>query len=267
MKDELNPYFDEGGLPVLRPSAVAYLDLLGFSYMISKAAESGYQQEQELLNRLSKALEKARQFVEDMQAKGGNPAHSVVKTFTDNLVWAYPFVDDGQWEVADVLFNIGHYQRELTLSGFLTRGAIAVGNIHVGEKIVAGGTILEAIKKECSAKYPRVILTNSLKKYINEKPIQFMDRILSLDKDGERFINYLHVFDSPIDGLRHFDLLMRHKSIIELKIQEFSKDTAVLGKYSWMADYHNDFCRRAKYLDESMKAALNISNERENLEM
>ena len=77
------------------------------------------------------------------------------------------------------------------------------------------------------------------------------------DSDGRIFINYLNIvfiagYDSPYD-----EELMKHKYIIEEKLDTFNNNRNILHKYLWVACYHNYFCNQhAYYFGENYK--LNI---------
>lgn len=248
MDDTLNPYFDDDNKPILRQSAIAYLDLLGFSNMLSEAAGRGIKDEQNLLIRLSAALNRARQYVNDIRPKHGHHALSAAKAFTDNLIYAYPFIDQGQWEVTDVLFNIGHYQRELAIDGFFTRGGVAIGHIHVSENIVFGMPLLEAKKSDIHGNPPRVVLCQSAIKYIEEHDdLQHLDRAISKGQNGEYFLNFLQALDGPdYDGSR-LQELEKIKEVIELGVESFANEQNICEKYLWTAKYFNNFCRESQF--------------------
>lgn len=66
------------------------------------------------------------------------------------------------------------------------------------------------------------------------------NRDLLIDSDGEWFVNYLEAAIGE-DEEKTTAILKRHKEVVEVKLNEFSKEYRILQKYLWVANYHNYF--------------------------
>src|SRR5438105_5591578 len=100
-----NPYHASGS-PKLVRSVLAFMDILGYRAMIADAHESG--QQQEMLERLYKALAQGRKGLEDdyidpkLKELMG-PDLYALKAFTDNIVIGWPVRRDAEIELGDAL--------------------------------------------------------------------------------------------------------------------------------------------------------------------
>jgi hypothetical protein len=144
MPESRNPYHENNGSRVVRPSVVALLDILGFAEMAREAHTSG--QENEFLGRLYAALEKGRQWLDPdkWMEKGGLPKFGrkdfyALKAFTDNIVLGWPIRDDAEIELGQAFSAISWFQFEMVSAGFFVRGAISVGNLYMDDIAVFGG--------------------------------------------------------------------------------------------------------------------------------
>jgi hypothetical protein len=174
--------------------------------------------------------------------------------FTDNLVIGYPVQnfhhDKGEPELGYFFNILSYYQMNLAIEGFFARGGIAFGKHYMDNIIVFGDALLEAHNIDESGKPPIIFLSSSVKdlviKHIDfysspESSPQYND--LLQDEYGRYFINYLKVvFDVFPEGGVFFDLLSKHKKIIEYNIEIYKFNDHIRQKYIWLAGYHNFTC-------------------------
>ncbi len=248
MKIARKPYFNINEEPCLEQSVIVVADILGFSKKMEEAFNEGNQQN--LLIKIHNSLSKALRNVHDPSG-----AKWYMKLYSDNLIVGYRFLDSGKgaFEIPQACHNIGHFQREMISNGFLIRGGIAIGSIHMSENMIFGQILEELKKAEDTANYPRVVLLDSAMNYLNTRPdIMNNDDILWKDVcDGVKFINYLYQLGVKNDIQREKEV-QNHKQYIESGLVTYKSDGKVLQKYKWLANYHNRFCQRSGiYNDKS----------------
>ena len=214
MAGSRNPYHQDDGSRIVRPSVVAWLDILGFAEMAKEAQRTGT--ENEFLTRLYSALEQGRNhWLEQdkwIESHGGKSVGRVLpkdfyalKAFTDNIVIGWPIRSDGEIELGDAFSALSWFQFEMINAGFFIRGAISVGNIYVDDIAVVGGGLIEAYKGESTlARDPRIILTATAAKTVKGHLEYYgsrsgggshapQNRELLQDADGQFFLNYLEI--------------------------------------------------------------------------
>jgi hypothetical protein len=174
----------------------------------------------------------------------------MVTSMSDSIVISLPDSHGFQpltcgrmWPTYIVMEYVFWLQRALLQLGVLSRGAIAVGNLHHSKDIVAGDALIEAYEQESAlAIYPRAILSQSvvdllLQADIPEAPFM-ADRIASLfaqDSDGLYFIDYLGLSVCEVE----MDWPVRLKRIRSLIAGELEKSPPprVRQKLGWLRSY------------------------------
>ena len=250
-----NPYQNEGKSPQIRPSVVAFIDILGYMDLISSAEKSDTQNE--VLKRLHESLSAGRTWLEEAYAgsselkKLTKVDRYVLKAFTDNIVIAWPIRQDGEVEIGNAYSKLSDFQFTMSLEGFFVRGGIAVGNAYVDDITVFGDGVTQAYIGESKiARDPRIVLTESavaavkehLEYYGNPRHAPQTSEFL-IDSDGQWFVNYLECVLIAADERGPFyDEFLRHKSAVERKLLEYKNDPPIFSKYAWVANYHNYFC-------------------------
>lgn len=236
MKNE-QEFFFKDGMPTLSRSIIAFIDILGFKELInSKDPDKN-------LNKIYSSF---------LKCFNETTAFSIatIKTFSDNILFVFPEVEEGN--LGSIFITLSALQRELLLEGFVIRGAITVGEIHVGDNIIFGKGLVDAYNLESkSAIMPRIILSSEamilcqeyLKCYAREFDDPYAKSLLQ-DVDGFWFLNYL---DNPSDDYEFYTdceegYLLSHKLFIEKRLEKYSSDIRVFEKYVWLANYHNSFC-------------------------
>lgn len=249
----LNPYQDEHGVPQIRQSFVAYLDILGFSEEMRENSRVGTQQVH--LNQLKQALSEARQpfRTTDYYAErfGSPEAPYRLKVFTDNIVLGIPIWEDGESELGQMISLVGEYQLILALHGFFVRGGISVGELYMDDDVVYGNGLLDAHLAEATlARDPRVVLDKRAMEMVHQHLTYYgrveyapHDSDLVVDPDGQMFVNYLV---SPLDGsppdenyLKQIEL---HRNLICDRLAKYRNQPLIWSKYAWTANYHNVVC-------------------------
>lgn len=224
--------------PSLHRSIIAFIDILGFKNLIVNGdAEQN-------LEKIYKTYLSSLGEIKD--------SFVIMKSFSDNILIVYPEISE------EALGNsffvaLADFQTSLFKDGIIVRGAIAVGDIHVGEDIIFGNGLVEAYKLESEkAIVPRIILSKGIielcQKYHGyyAKEDSPFARVLLGDADGNVFLNYLH--NPYLDGgsaeyiFEVNNFLKIHKEIIEKKLEDYSSDIRIFDKYAWLGSYHNKFC-------------------------
>jgi len=251
-----NPYISDSGQLLLRSSVVAFVDILGYKELISKSNNS-----QETLDKLHAALQKGHQFIDTSKRnptikKLGKKDRYVIRAFTDNVVIGYPIKDDAEPELGSIFSRLSYFQMALTMEGFFIRGAISIGELYMDDIAVFGDGLIEAYEGEKSlARDPRIILTESALKHVNQHLSYYGDKVhapqvkdLLKDYDGQIFINYLTTL-YPEEGYLCLEELSVHKKTIEDKLSCYMGNPPVWHKYFWSANYHNYWCKEQQRVD------------------
>lgn len=220
---------------------VLYLDILGFQNKVNESINN-----QKVFDSIHKALSNiySDKFKNDNGPLKGTEYGTQISVFSDNIVYSEPYENKGSW--FGFILSIYWLINEILWDGFLTRGAIVIGDLYHDEKIVFGPALNEAYRLESKvAIYPRVIFTKntieeglktSLYGDVNED-IKYLKQIVSEDEDGLFFINNLskkHDFD---DEETYIDLLFRAKKIIEEGLT--NQDIKIKAKYEWLKRQYN----------------------------
>lgn len=254
-----NPYHIDGQEPTLQQSVFVFMDILGYSEMIRQSHTSGTQQQ--VLRKLHQALGKGRAWLEDKDIPPELPKLMkkdlyALKAFTDNIVIGWPARDDAESEFGSAFFKLANFQFQMVIEGFFIRGALSVGDAYVDEITVFGSALSEAYAGESSlARDPRIILTSSAVKtakkhltyYGNPQHAPHVRDILC-DSDGQWFLNYLDCVLGAVDEYGPFyEEFLKHKMVVEEKLEEHRGNPPIWSKYAWVAGYHNYFCDLHSY--------------------
>lgn len=249
------------------PSAVAWLDILGFRDALEKARAQN--EEQQLLELLAGAL---KELVPRMKPSlDFNPPKWVVKGFTDNFVVGFPLVvfnapTRGMPELNIVMGRAGRFQLELAQAGFFVRGGVSVGPLYMDENLVYGAALIDAYEAETQrAREPRIILTASARAVVDEEAKRWAlgpftapdDASLWQDSDGEVLINYLNgVVEFENEVGCDDDTFRRHGEVIRGKLIDYANDPRKRSKYEWAARYHNAFLDIRSNFPEDTRVAV-----------
>lgn len=145
----------------LKPSFVAFIDILGFKNRFIEDKESCI----ELLSEFSKYN---GSFFDTTNATGKRRIRPATLCFSDNI-GITASIDNSENTHSDnfanpliALLNAISFFAQIALEkGFYIRGAIAYGEMFHQGNVIAGKPFMEAIDHEKKANYPRIILTPS----------------------------------------------------------------------------------------------------------
>lgn len=245
-------------LPVLRPSYVLTMDVLGFSDHV--------QQSRNEIAGLHSYWKEVVSILKDLKPAKHAVAAYAFKAYVDNALLAFPIHDDGESEFGSAWFYAAWCQMNLATRGWFVRGAITVGNAFVSDDLVFGNPVIEGHNLESTiAEHPRIIISDDVaglaRRYLRYYARGQGPQVNGLCVQGNRrFINYLNLaFDGSLEDYEVNDALTAHKGHIESNLARFAKKPRVARKYRWLAGYHNAVIKRAlgntrKYLIPGIRA-------------
>ena len=232
--------------PSLLESIVCFTDILGFSSLIINTPN--LQSGNHLLKDLHKILTKQYALMREMNPYGH------FKTFTDNVILAYPRFEDGEGQSGNLFMSFIDYQLEMTLNGYFLRGGIDLGDYYGDDDFAYGPALIEAHDLESSkAIYPRIILSDEMIKMVSQHLGYYgsasyapQNSHLLIDEDDKVFVNYLYglheIYNTTEDIMEYIQKIQSHKDIILTKLNHFKSDKKLYSKYEWVAQYHNYYC-------------------------
>lgn len=235
-----------------------FSDLLGFSDDIKNNYIAGHSKEH--LKKIRSALHD----VKDILFRKQLPEWKI-KIFTDNVVIQHIISKkyaDNEGEFGTVILSMIFYQYTMLTHNFFVRGGWSVGELYMDNMIIYGISLIEAYEIESkTAKYPRIVFSDSMKKIIHAHLTYYAKDYSSpqeihilKDENDLYFINYLAII--LMDDFINLDALLKHKEIIEKKIF-LHKNDSIREKYDWLAFYHNFFCDNLSFSDEEYDYSYN----------
>lgn len=245
MGNQLRPYYDADGKPVMEQSVVLVADIIGFKARMWAALSNGTEQEE--LVWLSEKLQYARSIIADPSGYKWS-----MKVYSDNLIVGYPsrVGSSIQFEFSMACWHMVHLQLQLARDGLFIRGGIAVGNIHIGDDLIFGHPLNELSNSEEKAKSPRVILLQSAVEYVKARPDIEAESLYAnsvlVDVDSVRYINYLYPLYAR-HSAENAELLLQHKGLIRTNLDRHWPCHKVFRKYLWAAKYHNRSCKQSRF--------------------
>lgn len=234
------------------PCIVSFIDVLGFRNLL----------ETHHAHDIRDVLLKLREFtapVDEPPTRRMKDARLLSRAFADSVSDAVVRVrafdtqfNDGAFfhELLDLL----HAQVECIGHGVVIRAGVAVGNAHVGldgKGPVFGPAMVRAYEIEThEAIHPRIVVDHTayqnfladarLRKQDHdlEEELRYVDRLLRVDADGTRFIDYLGASESEFDDpASYFLFLQSHAELVRGKLG--GTTGTVREKFEWLAAYHN----------------------------
>lgn len=237
--------------PQLIRSVVGYIDVLGVRETMR--ADLSLAEHTANLVALHDAyafcLKEVRDLVQAQESWG-----AAIKTFTDNVVIAYPLDTPGVDEemvLGLVTIALADFQIEMALRGFFVRGAIDIGNVYLGDDIAFGPAIVSAYALESTtARDPRIVLSNAALAAVRTHTTAYATfedtpqyAYILVDADRRAFINYLAIPLHEADYPPHLPAFEGHKEQVETMLSRHQADPYVWSKYRWVASYHNFICQ------------------------
>ncbi|MFK4308430.1 hypothetical protein ABH957_003106 [Bacillus sp. RC242] len=235
--------------PSLLDSIVCFTDILGFSNLILQSPNRLHGNQ--LLKNLHTILKNQYAELKIMNPQGQ------LKTFTDNVILAYPIFEDGEGQSGNLFMSFINYQLEMTMNGYFLRGGVAVGDYYGDDDFAYGSALIEAHNLECSsANYPRIILSKKMVRMV-AKHLGYYGKSgeapqslhLLKDIDDIVFVNYLYGLKEEYeymtgDKSEYIQKIQQHKDIVfsNLSVYKKNNNDKLYSKYEWVAQYHNYYC-------------------------
>ena len=232
--------------PSLLESFVCFTDILGFSNLIIQAPNQHHGNI--LLKDLHTILKNQYDEMKVMNPRGH------FKTFTDNIILAYPKFEDGEGQSGSIFMSFIDYQLEMTSNGYFLRGGVALGDYYGDDDFAYGPALIEAHDLECDkAVYPRIILSEEMIKLVSGHLDYYgspahapQNSHLLKDVDDKIFINYLYGLQEEYSTIQDINIyigkIQKHKAVILKNLNAYQSNIKLYSKYEWVAQYHNYYC-------------------------
>ncbi len=227
-----------------RPCAILWIDILGFRNLL-EGVERGDRRARIRIGQLEAFLDKEI-------FKEAFPWKFDTQLFSDTLVITFPFPRSGEAAVNlhyQLPFYIGLLQCKFLSAGFPIRGAVGAGRWIRTQRLKSSPLYASLHRNESEeAVVPRILYglgeerEDIAETHFNSATtagLPGFDAAIATatDFDGRIFIDYLACCATGYWSDDRF--LIQHKRLIEEGIALGRTNTSVLGKYYWMARYHN----------------------------
>jgi hypothetical protein len=198
--------------------AVAFIDILGFSAMVSSDSNS---LEPRHLAKLQTLIRKVKESSPDLD----------LRAFSDSITISVPLKSE---RIAYLLSSVSALQRMLVSEGVLVRGGVAFGKHFADDSLVYSEALINAyILERDKARFPRILVDpNLIDWYFHNIETSTSDakkvkQLLLTDRDNQIFLNYLN-----------HECIQQHLSTLE-KYNIEDATPSVLEKIQWLGQYHN----------------------------
>ncbi|MDW3094610.1 MAG: hypothetical protein R8G33_02940 [Gammaproteobacteria bacterium] len=245
-------------VPTYEERYIAFLDILGFSNLVKESLDEkvGTNRIYEII----KTFQEQKYFLNEIMPVGGdNPR---VYMFSDSICLTVAPTAKGLKRLFDIIFVLNN---SLIHNSVLLRGSIVQGRLYEKDSIIFGPGLVEAYEAESkAAKYPRVLISNSIYKesqsidYIvtGREPMPLSARTRR-DFDGLYHLNWLcHFCIKRNPSSRGVPTIMTAplnykwiKENIESGLIEAKDRTDILLKWQWLASYFNEVIATGEELD------------------
>lgn len=198
---------------------VAFIDLLGFSSMVSHDCESP-ETAQKYIDKLKATHKKTKELKNEIDGLQ-------LTQFSDSIVLALPYKKES---FEDFSRLVATYQYELLQNGILCRGGISYGMHHYEDDFLFSSGLIHAynIEKDVSVN-PRIVVSKDLIDLLYTAPHLIPKEILTKESDGSYFINYLSNRD-PQESWR---------SVNNIIPNNLAESPSIRGKQIWLINYYN----------------------------
>jgi hypothetical protein len=233
-----------------KKSIVTFIDIMGFKDFVKDSNA-------ERINHVLEAFYKETSpFINEKYTDKENCAEVIC--FSDSIVRVRKIETEKNKKRPDgVLFEEFHNlvlaQGQLIDSNIIIRGGITIGDVHISEGRVFGPGLIQAYELESKyALYPRIIIDPSLiqeyktnrllkaERHSVEEELKYLEQLIRQGDDGMWFLDYVAALDGEFDEYKMYPIFLeRHRQIILSSAKKHSKLNAVLSKFVWMANYHN----------------------------
>jgi len=255
-------FFDESG-DIRAPLCIcAYFDLLGTSNRIEQC-----ESEDDLVATIRPLKEAIQNWLCVSASEDAQDSHTLLcgmryHLFSDSFIVAIP-VQPG-WRVGEAELSVAvdafaGLQFEMALRGFFGRGAVTLGNLHMGHQLIAGPALVEAVRlekdKACGPCWPRLILSDHVMQLVRHhltfcsarETIHWSPFLQSTD-DKVWFVDYvemraLYEEMGPVRLIEHAESIRKTMSQCEESHRE---------KFCKLARYHDWVIGNRVHFDEEM---------------
>lgn len=198
---------------------VAFIDLLGFSSMVSHDCESP-EAAQKYIDKLKATHKKTKELKDEIKGLQ-------LTQFSDSIVLALPYKKESFHEFSTLVSN---YQYELLKNGILCRGGISYGMHHYEDDFLFSSGLIHAynIEKDVSIN-PRIVVSKNLVDLLYPSLDEIPKQTLIRESDGSYFINYLSNRD-PQESWGFVNNIIPHN---------LADSPSIRGKQIWLIHYYN----------------------------
>ena len=223
------------------PHAVAYLDILGFSRFVEEA-ETNQSKRSSLEKLFNEVIQR------EISLEGKNSAYPRdlelrSLSCSDSIVISAPVTKKASYPpIVAVSIKAIQVAHSLVDMGFLVRGAISQGNVCRTDSNILGTGFLEAVKAERNAGNPKIILTESAEKVLNELIEKGYSRyaIYAKDEMGKVILNSIYPEKNYLPD-QNGDIGDYFRKYRETILENLSNDDLkVRQKWLWFAGLFNE---------------------------
>lgn len=252
----------------IKESFVAFIDVLGFSQMITEDGGRG-----EKLKIIKDAVATATEFLEERKKMPNHPyafwyKEFQVKSFSDCFCFSIPLeFEDGEKDYKQNFVSfyvwIKAFCNTLLKKGFLCRGGITQGWHYYDEKIIFSQALVEAYELESKkANHPLILIHPKLIEELLRREIEiqkYYKYMFVHDTAGKSFLhpfNYSIVdelffgFKDEVDSKlvnERQEMVNMFLDIINAQIEQLTGNNAV-DKWQWMKEFSH-YTLSNKYSD------------------
>jgi len=203
----------------LKNHIVAFIDLLGFSSMVSHDCEKP-NGEQKYIYKLFDVHQKTKEISKIL------PGMSLTQ-FSDSVVLSVPYSAENFNSICEI---ISDFQYDLLCSGILCRGGVSYGKHFSTEDFLFSHGLIDAYNIESKlAKNPRVVISKALIELVFGRATDVESDKIIMESDGLFFLDYLNG-----------ETINENKAILEEVIPTLlSENSSIRTKQIWMLDYFN----------------------------
>lgn len=232
--------------PVVCPSICLVADLLGMKKKIGDCCSPA--ESNDLCQNLYDCLKDFKSNIQDDVYP--NPWSYTM--FSDTIVLGYPVEPAGGFGESELGFTVDfvqQFQMYMTLNGYLVRGGLSFGELHISNEHCFGKALVHAYeleKEKNKANVPRIIISEAVKNLLEQhlrfysdpgQAPQATDFLIDAE-DGFVFVNYLSSFLGEFTDMK---ALKAHKDTV-LDLYENADNEDVKEKIEWTMAYHDFFC-------------------------
>ena len=227
---------------IFHPHAIAYLDILGFSQFVVET-----ETEPDKMRCLDKLFnEVIPREVSDQGKNIAFPNDLGMKCLScsDSIVISAPVTEKAPYPpMVAVSMKAIQVAHSLIDMGFLVRGAISQGNVYRTDSNILGTGFLEAVNAEKKAGNPKIVLTASAKKALNELIEKGYPRysIYAKDELEQIILNSIHPFQDyfPNKYGAPDNYFNKYRDTIMENLSNGKLDEKARQKWLWTAGLFN----------------------------